>query len=257
MLRVADMLVGKPLLYLIALEQHPGRADAITELGYDARTPSEFGIGAHYVNLRDERNSGRYGPYLPPDDIDEAYNEPAPDPGGDGFWRNLDNQLDRAVTQGFAYVELDNLDTYDVAIAEQCFDHCAQRNLKVFVKNPLLVQGSREALLRHPAAVLVVVEEECGDPLAMDALRVRAGKLNMPIRFVSYGTIDEWAQDCAATIREHGMLDMGVTHSPHGEYASSEDILLPTAPPATGERPTVTITTTGDIDLIVNGIPMR
>ena len=91
MLRVADMLIGKPLLYLIALEQHPGRADAITELGYDARTPSEFGIGAHYVNLRDERNSGRYGPYLPPDDIDEEYNEPAPDPDVEGPWYSLEH----------------------------------------------------------------------------------------------------------------------------------------------------------------------
>jgi hypothetical protein len=248
-------LVAKPLRYLIALE-HGGQDNAITELGYDASGLPTQGIGAHYANLRDEKNSGRYAPYLPPDDIDSEYGEPAPDPAYPGFWENLETQLRRIAEQGYHYVELDNLDTYDVATALRCFDRCGQNGLEVFVKNPALVRGGEQAtLLSHQAAALVIVEEECGLPTRMNELRQDAGRPQMPIRFVSYGSIDTWAHECANIIQARGYMDMGVTHSDLGEYASSRDVLLPSLPSA-AERPTVTITTTGDVLVMVNGVPI-
>jgi len=254
---MTNPLAGKPLRYLIALDQ--GFGDLV-EVGYDAERPSGE-TPAKYCNLRDEYDSGDYGPYLPPDDIDAEYGEPAPDPDSDGFWANLATQLDRAKRQGFKYVELDNLDTYDVSTALECFDKCHERGLDVFVKNPLMVPARVYAvmLLRHKAAVLVIVEEDCGTPATMQAMRDRAGVPNMPIRFVSYGSNDSWAQECAREIAEQKYVDMGVTHSPTGEYASSQDIVVPTLPPTSSpspDTPTVEITSSGDVRVIVNGKPV-
>jgi hypothetical protein len=217
-------LVGHPLRYLIGLDSDG--EGTLVETGYDATKPSGV-IGCKYCNLRDENDVGSYGPYLPPDDIDEEYNEPAPDPEHDGFWRNLREQLERAVEQGFIYVELDNLDTYDVDVSLKCFDECVKRGLDVFVKNPLMVEGSNVELLKHDAAVLVIVEKDCGLPRQMHMLRHEAGKPELPIRFVSYGRNRSWAVNCAAAITRDKLRDMGVTHSPHGEYRSSEDVLKP------------------------------
>jgi hypothetical protein len=240
-------LTAKPLRYLIALEQATGD---LVETGYDADSPGGS-TPAKYCNLRDEKDSGRYGPYLPPDDIDSEYGEPAPDPDYPGFWQNLDTQLGRAAEQGFHYVELDNLDTYSVSVAVDCFNHCDERHLGVFVKNPLMVEGDSVELLQHSSAVLVIVEEDCGGPTAMEELRVRAGKPTLPVRFVSYGTDDSWAQECARIVQQRHFVDMGVTHSYVGEYASSQDVILPTVPQS--ETPTVSITTSGNVRIVVNG----
>src|SRR5262249_16714241 len=172
-------LAGKPLRYLIGRDTGAG---PIVETGYDATRPSGD-IAAKYVNLRDEENTGRYGPYLPPDDIDSEYHEPAPDPDGAGFWRNLALQLDRAKQQAFRYVELHNLHTYAVDPAIRCFDKVREAGLQVFCKNPLLVDGDRPQLLAHSAVVLVIVEEDAGTGEGMDNLRKRGGKPTLPVRF--------------------------------------------------------------------------
>jgi peptidoglycan hydrolase-like protein with peptidoglycan-binding domain len=223
---VTDTLAGKPLRYLIGLDESDPQPSAIVEIGYDATRPVGE-VAAKYVNLRDEKDSGNYAPYLPPDDIESEYGEPAPDPDGPGFWTNLEQQLTRAANEGFRYVELDNLDTYDVTTAIKCFDAVVQHGLKVFVKNPIIVDGTEVQLLEHPAACLVIVEEDCGGPAAMHNLRYRAGKPTMPVRFVAYESGKSWADGCAATIKMSGYTDMGVTWSPHGEYDTSEDILVP------------------------------
>jgi N-acetylmuramoyl-L-alanine amidase/peptidoglycan hydrolase-like protein with peptidoglycan-binding domain len=216
-----------PLRYLIGITDAAGVVGTITEVSYDS-TELPVGVGAHYVNLRDENDTGLYPPYLPPDDIDSEYNEPAPDPSGPGFWINLRHQLDAARRNNFVFVELDNLDTYDTTVALKCFDVCADYGLKVFVKNPLQVAPHAHRLLAHPAAALVIVEEDCGGPNAMNKSREDAGKPDMPIRFVSYGASGQvWAERTAAIIRENHYLDMGVTHSPAGEYESTHDVLLP------------------------------
>jgi hypothetical protein len=249
-------LAGKPLRYLIALEHGPREENAIVEVGYDATQQSGI-VTCKYCNLRDEKNTGRYDPYLPADDIDEEYSEPAPDPSGLGFWRNLEQQLERAVSQGFNYVELDNLDTYDVAVARRCFDKVAEHALKVFVKNPLLVEGQQVELLTHAAAVLVIVERSCGLPSTMQRLREEAGLPQMPVRFVAYGDGLGWAQGCATQIEQRQYVDMGVSYSALGEYGSSADLFVPIPPnPPDQVRPTVSIATMGDVLVIVNGRPV-
>jgi hypothetical protein len=170
-------LAGMAFDYLIEKDNAPGIANRITELGYDAKKPPTLGIGVKYVNLRDEEDTNSFGPYLEiADDILAEYHEPAPDPTGDGFWRNLNEQLKRAVEQGFIYVELDNLDTYDVDVALKCFDELAKNDLLVLAKNPLKVRGSNTALLAHAAVVGCIVEEGCGTPPEMDELRRKVGK---------------------------------------------------------------------------------
>lgn len=164
------------LRYLIGKDADPGTDDSITVIGYDATTPPKN--GAKYVNLLDEKGSRQYGPYLPDNDMTAQYGEPVPDPKGEGFWRNLREQLDRA--KGFDLVELDNLDSFDASVAMLCFDEVARHGFKVFVKNPLLVDGDQAALMRHPAACGAIVEPDCGTPAEMQAIRN-----GLPVYFVS------------------------------------------------------------------------
>jgi lysozyme family protein len=219
----------KKLRYLIAKDVDPGTDDSITVIGYEATTPPKN--GAKYINLRDEYDAGTYGPYLPSDDIDDQYNEPAPDPAHRGFWDNLESQLDRAKTQGFTSVELDNCDTYTASVVLLAYNAVASRGLTVWAKNPALVDGNREAILAHSAVVGVIVERDCGTPATYDAMRRAVGKPDLPIRFVSYGGGKQWAQQTAGTIQAGAYRNMGVTYSSEGEYGSSEDILLPTGNP--------------------------
>ncbi len=223
---VVDVVVT-PLRYLIGLDGAQGMAGALTVQGYDATEPVKVGLAAKYCNLRDENHDGTYGPYLPPDDIDQQYNEPAPDPKGDGFKRNRDEQLDRARSQGFTRVEFDNIDTYDVGVALQCFNEAAARGLEVLCKNPGLVKGDHIALLKHGAVIGIIVEQDAGAPIEMDGKRRAAGKPNLPVWFVAYGDGYTWAERMASTITAHKLAEMGVTYSPNGEYESVENILLP------------------------------
>lgn len=166
------------LRYLIGKDADPGTDDSITVIGYDATTPPKNGV--KYINLLDEKGSRQYGPYLPDNDMTAQYGEPVPDPKGEGFWRNLREQLDRAKAQGFTSVELDNLDSFDASVALLCFDEVARHGFKVFVKNPLLVDGNHAALMRHPAACGAIVEPDCGTPAEMQAIRN-----GLPVYFVS------------------------------------------------------------------------
>jgi lysozyme family protein len=168
------------LRYLIGKDSDPGQADAITVIGYDADTPPRLGIGVKYCNLLDEKASREFAPYLPDNDMTAEYGEPVPDPAGDGFWRNLRSQLDLAVRQGFTEVELDNLDSYTASVALMCFNEAQSRGLRVFVKNPFLVDGDNAALMRHPAAIGAIVEPDCGTPDQMQAIRN-----GLPVYFVS------------------------------------------------------------------------
>jgi lysozyme family protein len=217
------------LRYLIGKDADPGTDDSTTVIGYEATKPPFNGV--KYVNLRDEFDTGKYGPYLPSDDIDDQYNEPAPDPAGKGFWDNLRQQLDRAKSQGFTSVELDNCDTYTASVTLLVYNDAAERSLTVWAKNPAIVSGNRDAILAHSAVVGVIVEKDCGSPSTYDAMRKAAGKPDLPIRFVSYGNGKQWAQQTAGTIQAGDYRNMGVTYSSDGEYGSSEDVLLPTGVP--------------------------
>jgi hypothetical protein len=166
------------LRYLIGKDADPGTDDSITVIGYDATTPPKNGV--KYVNLLDEKGGRQYGPYLPDNDMTAQYGEPVPDPKGEGFWRNLREQLDRAKAQGFISVELDNLDSFNASVALLCFDEVARHGFKVLVKNPLLVDGDHAALMRHPAACGAIVEPDCGTPAEMQTIRN-----GLPVYFVS------------------------------------------------------------------------
>ena len=80
-LALPNALVGKPLRYLIGADgNHAGEPGTITEVGYDAARKPRHGIGVKYANLFDEKNSGRYGPYLEPSDTAAQYSEGQIDP---------------------------------------------------------------------------------------------------------------------------------------------------------------------------------
>jgi hypothetical protein len=185
-----------------------------------------------YVNLRDEEETGTFGPYLTidNDDIVRVYHEPAPDPKGEGFWRNLKDQLERAVAQGFHYVELDNLDTYDADVSWKCFDEAADRQLSVLAKNPRNVRGDNTKLIAHRAVAGIIVEKDCGTASEMHELRQRANKPDLPVWFVSFAGGRDWARATAQDIQAAGFANMGVTYSRTGEYGSSGDVLLPSSP---------------------------
>lgn len=151
----------------------------VVPYGYEFR-PTGIGTWVQYCNLLDERGTREFTPYLPDNDMTEQYGEPVPDPAGDGFWRNIRHQLDLAVAQGFKLVELDNLDSYTASVALLCFNEVQSRGLKVFVKNPFLVDGDHAALMRHPAACGAIVEPDCGTPDQMQAIRN-----GLPVYFVS------------------------------------------------------------------------
>jgi lysozyme family protein len=216
------------LRYLIGLDQDQGAAGTLTVVGYDATTPPVLGVGAKYVNLRDEKGAGNLGPYLtiPNDDIERDYGVRAPDPAHDGFWSNLRGQLDLAVAQGFHWVELDNLDTYDVGVALRCLDEAHTRGLRVLVKNPCMVHGDERALVLHPAAAATITEEDCGTVAQVLALRA-----DLPAYFVAYGSDRSWAEARAAEAHQLGAGGVGVTFSPGGEYTNTEEIIAGGAQP--------------------------
>lgn len=237
---MVNPLAGKPLRYVIGKDDDNGAAQTVTEVGYGAaRLP--IGYGVKYVNLRDEENSGAFGPYkTEQDDIDRQYNEPAPLASGEGFWANLRQQLDRARTQGFVYVELDNLDTYDVATALKCFDECAKRGLLVLAKNPINVDGDVASLVGHAAVRGVIVEKGAGTAVEMDTLRRTIGQPDLSVWFVTFGDGRPFAQSMADSIRAHSFGNMGVTYDRAAdEYGGEiEDMVKPL--PSVFEPGTVT-----------------
>lgn len=222
-------LAGKPLRYLIGKDSDPGADGCVTVIGYDAIALPSHGSATGYINPRDEKHTGKFGPYLPADDISALYDEPAPIFDTAGFWNNFRPQISKWASLGAHYVETDNLDTYSVGAALKMFGECSVRGLSVLVKNAAIVDGDQKQLLIHPAAVMVIVEKDCGLPASYDSMRRAAGKPDLPIRFVSFDADGRaWAEQCAQQIKASGYVDMGVTHSSQGEYGSSEDILLPT-----------------------------
>lgn len=220
-------LAGKPLRYLIGKDSDPGVDGCVTVIGYDAQEMPAHGIGAGYINPRDEHNTGRFGPYLPADDISAQYDEPAPIFDTDGFWSNFRPQISKWASKGARFDEVDNLDTYSVNSALKMFNEVQAKGLAVLVKNAAIVDGDQKQLLIHPAAAMVIVEKDCGLPASYDSMRRAAGKPDLPVRFVAFGDGRAWAQQVAQQIKAAGYLDMGVTYSASGEYGSSEDILLP------------------------------
>jgi hypothetical protein len=232
--RIVAALAGKPLRYLIGAEDAPPTAGCVVEAPY--RVPPPPG-GIWYLNCFDQRDSykqgrGEYGPYREPTKTSGDYNEGIVDPAGPRWLAHIDEQLARVPPGGV--VEWDNItdliDLTSLQIVLDLYDRTAQRGISIIAKNPGdLGRADAIRLLEHPAVVGTIVERGAGCAVQMHAMRVAAGKPDLPVRFVAFGDGKAWAQSMAASIRAHGYADMGVTYdSAAEEYGGAiEDIQLP------------------------------
>lgn len=210
-----------PMRYLIGADNPQGRDGYITVMPYDAK-PAAQGVSAAYGNLLDETNSGRYGPYFQATGTSKEYKEGLINPHGSGFLRNINDQLDRRWREGFRIIEWDNPDSYGTAFTLIAVSAASERGFQVLAKNPLLL-ASPALYLKHPAIVGAIVERGAGDPQRMNRLRIAASKPNLPVWFVSYGNAGlRWARAISGDARK---LNMGVSHSARGEYATHTDIV--------------------------------
>lgn len=223
-----NVLLGKPLRYLIGADDNPpGHDGEITEVSYDSTQIPKHGIGVKYVNLFDEKNTGKFGPYLHTSDTAQQYGEGQPDPAGPGFIANLQQQLIRAKQQGFEYVELDNPDAYKIIDVLQAVAAAAAVGLKVIAKNPALVDPGMDEFVRNANVYGIIVEHGAGSPPSMDRLRRINNRPDLPVWFVAFNDGEgghAWANRIAPDAHK---LGMGVTYSPQGEYTVSTDVVKP------------------------------
>jgi hypothetical protein len=226
-LALPNALTGKPLRYLIGADgSHAGEPGTITEVGYDATRKPRHGIGIKYANLFDEKNSGRYGPYLEPSDTAAQYSEGQIDPRGDGWRRNVTEQLVRAKAQGFAYIEWDNADAYTSDDLLGVIEISRAFGLRVVVKNPELIADGADAVVSHPNVHGIIVEKDAGTPESMDRLRTRVGRPMLPVWFVGFDKDGrEWAEKIATDAKNYA--NVGVTISTNGEYGNAVHIARP------------------------------
>ena len=221
-----NVLAGKPLRYLIGTgAAGAGRDDEVTEVAYSA-APVKRGISIAYCNLFDEHNTRRYGPYLRTSDTAAQYNEGQIDPRGPGWEKNLREQFDRRKKQGFEYIELDNPDAYSTKDVIGAIDLAASYGLKVIAKNPGLMGRGATDYVAHANVYGIIVEKGAGGAGDMDALRRNAGKPDLPVWFVAFGSGRAWAGSVASTAKKY--RNMGVTYSSAGEYGNAIDVLVPT-----------------------------
>jgi hypothetical protein len=221
-------LAGKPLRYLIGSDgTGRGVDDEVVEVSYSASKPAKSGVSIAYCNLFDERNTGRYGPYLHTSGTAKQYNEGQIDPHGPGWERNLREQFERRKKQGFEYIELDNADAYTSKDVIGAIELAATYGLKVIAKNPMLLDSGATSYVAHPNVHGIIVERGAGGADEHDALRRKAGKPNLPTWFVSFGGGRSWANGVAGAAKQY--RNMGVTYSSAGEYGNSIDILTPSA----------------------------
>lgn len=225
----SNALSGKRLRYLIGTEGAGlGSDEEVVEVSYNTTRPAKHGISIAYCNLFDEKNTGRYGPYLHTSDTAQQYNEGQIDPRGPGWEKNLREQYERRRRQGFEYIELDNPDAYSIKDVIGAIDLAAGYGLKVIAKNPALMaagSAAANAYVAHPNVYGIIVEKGAGNPGGMDALRRRAGKPNLPVWFVAFGSGRSWAGSVADAAKHY--RNMGVTYSSAGEYGNAIDILPP------------------------------
>ena len=180
-------LAGKQLRYLIGGSAGQGHDDEVTMVSYSTNSPVRRGISIAYCNLFDENNSGKYGPYLHNSDTAKQYNEGQVDPKGDGWEKNLREQYERRSKAGFEYIELDNPDAYKIKDVIGAIELAATYNLKVIAKNPGITDDPVR-YVSHPNVYGIIVEKGAGGAADMERLRKRAGKPDLPVWFVAFGS---------------------------------------------------------------------
>jgi hypothetical protein len=217
-------LAGKPLRYLIGGSAGQGHDDEVTMVSFSTNSPVKRGISIAYCNLFDETNSGKYGPYLHNSDTAKQYNEGQVDPKGAGWEKNLREQYERRRKAGFEYIELDNPDAYKIKDVIGAIELAATYNLKVIAKNPGITDDPVR-YVSHPNVYGIIVEKGAGGATDMEALRRKAGKPDLPVWFVAFGSGKGWANSVAGTAKNY--RNMGVTYSSAGEYGNALDVLQP------------------------------
>lgn len=220
---------GRPLHYLIGYDGDPPGQDGVaTVVPLDCDVVPKLGLGVGYCNLRVEAGEPKeFAPYLPHDDLWREYPEGRPDPNGPGFIRNIGGQLDRRRAHGFAFVELDNPDSFPIAAVIGAIDLAAARGLKVIAKNPGLCGGALR-YVKHPNVAGMIVERGAGDPDAMDALRCQAGKPLLPVWFTAHQADDGRAWSASIKPAAARIGSMGVTLSTaRAEYGNAVDVVWP------------------------------
>ena len=217
-------LTGKPLRYLIGGSAGQGHDDEVTMVSYSTNSPVKRGISIAYCNLFDESNSGKYGPYLHNSDTAKQYNEGQVDPKGAGWEKNLREQYERRRKAGFEFIELDNPDAYKIKDVIGAIELAATYDLKVIAKNPGITDDPVR-YVSHPNVYGIIVEKGAGGATDMEALRRKAGKPDLPVWFVSFGSGKGWANSVASTAKRY--RNMGVTYSSAGEYGNALDVLQP------------------------------
>ena len=180
-------LAGKPLRYLIGGSAGQGHDAEVTMVSFSTNSPVKHGISIAYCNLFDEHNSGRYGPYLHNSDTAKQYNEGQVDPKGAGWEKNLREQYERRSKAGFEYIELDNPDAYKIKDVIGAIELAATYNLKVIAKNPGITDDP-VSYVSHPNVYGIIVEKGAGGATDMEKLRKKAGKPDLPVWFVAFGS---------------------------------------------------------------------
>jgi hypothetical protein len=222
-------VLAGPLRYLIAIDnQIDGKNGEIFETGYNGKKPSK-GRFVRYGNLYDQTGSGRYGPYVKSTETASEYDERVLDWKGEG-WRNLlADQCHAAIAAGAEGIEWDNPDGYPLDAVMDAVNYAASRGLDVLAKNPLACGFDPVPYIKHPGIVGVIVEHGAGLPADMDALRKKAGKPDLFVRFVAFKDGKEdgraWAANSARLAAQY--KNMAVTISLDGEYTSSTDVVAP------------------------------
>jgi hypothetical protein len=236
---MSNPLTGLPLRYLIGTDFYGlGREGEIIEVGYDVTKPPPKGLAIAYCNAFNEKYAEQtaeqrayYGPYLHSSDTAQQYDEGQIDPNGPGWFRNYHDQFQRRKDQGFHYIEIDNMDAYDLVDILDSIKTATNYGLDTIAKNALLVNGdaARYLVNAHVAGCIVEIDDDTPAaemPKLYDNLRKDAGKPTLPIWFVS-NQDRAWAIRVSRAIMAVPLAGMGVTLSLRGEYTDYQDILRP------------------------------
>lgn len=221
-----DVLAGQgwvpvnPISYQIGASSPVFRPDRTTVAPWDYNEPLPPGT-IKYCNLFNENYDDQsederalYAPYLTGTDVSEKYGEGVIDPVGQGWDRNLREQFERAKAQAAWAVELDNADAYRLVHVLGAIALAESYGLKAAIKNPGLTYGDDDATpaVAHRAAICIIAEKGAGGPAAMAALRVQAGKPDLPTAFVFFGDGRSAADTTASVVRNGNYRNMGVTY---------------------------------------------
>lgn len=234
-------IAGMPLRYLIGANSPIAGEDGCVVMVPFGAPAAQRGLTAGYCNAFDETgvydpdaNAGMFGPYRRPTPTAHQYGEGVPDQDGEGYRRNIVAQLDLRTHQGIALCEIDNPDAYPVDAVILAIGWAQERGIKVLAKNPgsqNIWQEDFTRVVAHPNVIGIICESGAGNASSMHELRCRAGRFQLPVRFVAYNDGEggeAWADAVAREIRDEDYVDMGVTYSDAvREYASSRDILRP------------------------------